>query len=136
MSREWKWQRLGRPCEIYEDARRVDGPVLPEFPIPICDCGCPAGVMQSRDEDTIARAYYCCVDYRVSAITMHLLLCYVYLLMLKLGLQDLDFWSGAISSNGSTVLKKGIIGILCFRTWRVRCRTTGSAVGCPLHRTQ
>ena len=90
MSREWKWQRLGRPCEIYEDARRVDGPVLPEFPIPICDCGRPAGVMQSRDEDTAARAYYCCVDYHVSVITMHLLLCYVYLLMLKLGLQDLE----------------------------------------------
>jgi hypothetical protein len=31
----------------------------------ICDCGKPAGVRQSRHEDTAATAYYCRNDYRV-----------------------------------------------------------------------
>ena len=66
--RQQKWRKRGRPKELYPDVTCVDAPVLPEFPVPICDCGNPAGVDQSRIEATAARAYYCCNDYRVSAL--------------------------------------------------------------------
>jgi hypothetical protein len=43
-----------------------EGPVLPSFPEPLCFCGIPAEVKQSRRRETAARAYYmCCVKYEV-----------------------------------------------------------------------
>jgi hypothetical protein len=79
LMRKWKWQKRGRPKELYFDVTCVDAPVLPELPVPMCDCGKPAGVDQSYYEDTAARAYYCCNDYRVSALIISsFLLCYVY----------------------------------------------------------
>jgi hypothetical protein len=79
LMREWKWEKRGRPRELYFDETCVDAPVLPEFPVPMCDCGVPAGVDQSYFEDTAARAYYCCNDYRVSAV---IVLSYLMLLVL------------------------------------------------------
>jgi hypothetical protein len=63
--RRHKWEERGQPKALYYDESCKDAPVLPQFPVPICDCGKPAGVRQSRHEDTVARAYYCCNDYRV-----------------------------------------------------------------------
>lgn len=64
--RKEKWDKKGRPKELYYDESCKDAPVPPEYPVPMCDCGRPAGVRQSKHEDTAARAYYCCLDYRVS----------------------------------------------------------------------
>lgn len=63
--RRHKWEERGRPKALYYDESCKDAPILPQFPVPICDCGRPVGVRQSRHEDTAARAYYCCNDYRI-----------------------------------------------------------------------
>jgi hypothetical protein len=39
---------------------RHDDLVLPPLPVPLCHCGIPAQVKQSRDEATTGRAFYTC----------------------------------------------------------------------------
>ena len=73
--RRHKWQKRGRLKELYMDMSCKDAPVPLELPVPMCDYGKPAGVDQSRHEDTAARAYYCCNDYRVSELVVMLLIC-------------------------------------------------------------
>jgi hypothetical protein len=37
-----------------------DDPVPPPLPVPMCHCGIPAQVKQSRDEATTGRIFYTC----------------------------------------------------------------------------
>lgn len=59
-----KWKDGSR--QSYPDVSCKDAPVLPDLPVPKCDCGRPAYVKQSRCEDTVVRAFYECPDSRVS----------------------------------------------------------------------
>ena len=113
LMRKWKWEKRGRPRELYFDETCVDAPVLPEFPVPMCDCGVPAGVDQSYFEDTAARAYYCCNDYRVSALIV-LSFLMLFVLFHMESLSDGDYLERRIGrhtifSNGSIALKKRIL---------------------------
>ena len=66
--RENKWKN--RPKELYPDVSCKDAPVPPALPVPNCDCGKPAKVIQSMHPKTAARAYYSCGDTRVSRISI------------------------------------------------------------------
>jgi hypothetical protein len=134
LMRKWKWQKRGRPKELYFDVTCVDAPVLPELPVPMCDCGKPAGIDQSYYEDTAARAYYCCNDYRVSALITCVMCIVAY------GTYDDDYFERrigrhAISSNGSMVPKKKILGFFYFLSCERQSRMRHSDVGSRLHRT-
>ena len=43
-----------------------DAPILPDLPIPNCDCGRPVDVFQSRHPNTVARCFYTCSRFNVS----------------------------------------------------------------------
>ncbi|TVU41699.1 hypothetical protein EJB05_15242, partial [Eragrostis curvula] len=44
----------------YPRVSSIDGPVPPALPVPICECGNPAVVQQSRHRVTAGRAFYQC----------------------------------------------------------------------------
>lgn len=59
MSKEYLKSR-GWGC--YPDEAWPEGPVPPPLPVPLCLCGIPAMVKQSREPRTAGRAYFVCRD--------------------------------------------------------------------------
>jgi len=60
------WNKRGHPRELYPNVSSKDALVPPNLPIPNCDCGRPADVMQSRHPETVACCFYTCSSCSVS----------------------------------------------------------------------
>jgi hypothetical protein len=54
--------------EQYLDVSSKDAHVLPDLPVPNCDCGRPAWVCQSKHPNTAARCFYLCGSFNVSSL--------------------------------------------------------------------
>lgn len=54
-----------RKVKIYPNCLMKNAPVLPEFPLPLCDYKKQAWIIQSIHPKTTARSYYTCEDIRL-----------------------------------------------------------------------